>query len=98
LVCYLRSDHNPNSRYVASGLAAINENALDAPPSDELLAGAMKGMVRVLHDHGDAHSSYFDAAKAGPLRNEIHQQFGGIGIRFRIQRDPPQPVVMGPIE
>ena len=98
LVCYSRSDHDPYSRFVADGLAAIEENALDAPPSEELLEGAMKGMVGVLHRQGDAHSLYFDAAEAGPLRNEIHQQFGGIGIRFRLKQEPPHPVIVGPIE
>ncbi|HEX4413550.1 MAG TPA: S41 family peptidase, partial [Lacipirellulaceae bacterium] len=98
LLCYARNDRDPNSRYVASGLAAIDANALDAPPSDELFEGAMQGMVDVLHRRGDAHSLYFDAGKAGPLRNEIHQQFGGIGVRFQLKHEPPQPVIVGPIE
>jgi carboxyl-terminal processing protease len=98
LVCYSRTDHDPYCRYVASGLATIEQNALDAPPGRELFDGAVNGMVAVLHRHGDAHSLYFDEVEAGPLRNEIHQQFGGIGIRFRMQGEPPQPAIMGPVE
>jgi carboxyl-terminal processing protease len=98
LICYSRSDHDPFSRYVASGLATIEENALDVPASKELFDGAMNGMVGVLHRRGDAHSLYFDEAEAGPLRNEIHQQFGGIGIRFRLQQEPPYPAITEPVE
>lgn len=98
LICYWRNDRDPYARYVASGLAAIDENALDAPPSDVLFEGAMQGLVDVLHRRGDAHSVYFDATKAGPLRNEIHQQIGGIGVRFQLKHEPALPVIVGPIE
>src|ERR1700755_1133354 len=96
LVCYARSDRDPYSRYVSSGLTAIEKNALDAPPSQELFEGAMNGMVDVLHRHGDAHSLYFDASESGPLRNEIHQQFGGIGVRVLLVGDPSRPPIVGP--
>jgi carboxyl-terminal processing protease len=36
----------------------------------------------VLHKHGDQHSQFLNEAEANPLRSEIHQQFGGIGVRI----------------
>ncbi|HEX5472079.1 MAG TPA: S41 family peptidase [Lacipirellulaceae bacterium] len=80
--CYLRGEQNPYARYAAEGLATIHRDSLDALPSSELFDGAMRGMVDVLHQHGDEHSQYFDEAEANPLRSEIHQQFGGIGVRI----------------
>ena len=35
---------------------------------------------------------------ADPLRDEIRQQFGGIGVRIRLLGDPPRLVVVGPID
>jgi len=80
--CYLRGEQNPYSRYTAEGLATIERTSLDAVPDRELFDGAMRGMVEVLHKHGDAHSEYLNEAEANPLRSEIHQQFGGIGVRI----------------
>jgi carboxyl-terminal processing protease len=97
-VCYARGDHDPYCRYVASGLAAIREDALDPAPSPDLFDGAMQGMVDVLRRRGDPHSQFLNAAEAGPLRNEIHQQFGGIGVRIGFEGDPPQLKIVGPIE
>src|SRR3954447_13296225 len=80
--CYLRCEHNPFARYAAEGLEIIKEGSLDAVGGGELFDGAMRGMVGVLHKHGDQHSLYLNEAEANPLRSEIHQQFGGIGVRI----------------
>jgi carboxyl-terminal processing protease len=96
-LCYVRNEHDPYCRYVANGLAAIQQSALDPATSKDLFAGAMDGMVGVLRKHGDQHSQFLSEAKAGPLRDEIHQQFGGIGVRLRFAGEPPVPVVAGPI-
>ncbi len=79
--CYMRCER-PYARYAAEGLATIEQDSLDFVPSGELFAGAMRGMVGVLQTHGDAHSRFLNAAEANPLRSEIHQQFGGIGVRI----------------
>lgn len=96
-VCYVRSEHDPYSRYVASGLATIQHSALDPAASKDLFAGAMDGMVGVLRKRGDQHSQFLSEVEAGPLRDEIHQQFGGIGVRLRFEGQPPIPIVAGPI-
>ena len=80
--CYLRSERNPFARYASEGLATIEQNSLDAVSSSELFDSAMRGMVGALHKHGDPHSQFLNEAEANPLRSEIHQQFGGIGVRI----------------
>jgi len=80
--CYLRGEQNPFARYTSEGLETIKQGSLDAVPSRELFDGAMRGMIGVLHKHGDQHSQFLNEAEANPLRSEIHQQFGGIGVRI----------------
>jgi carboxyl-terminal processing protease len=80
--CYLRGERDPFARYAAEGLETIKQGSLEAVPDRELFDGAMRGMVGVLHKHGDQHSQYLNEAEANPLRSEIHQQFGGIGVRI----------------
>jgi carboxyl-terminal processing protease len=80
--CYLRAEQNPFARYTSEGLETIKQGSLDVVPSHELFDGAMRGMVGVLHKHGDQHSQFLNEAEANPLRSEIHQQFGGIGVRI----------------
>jgi carboxyl-terminal processing protease len=96
--CYVRGEQNSYARYVAEGLAMIDENALDRVPDRELFEGAMRGMVGVLHSHGDQHSEFLDQDDADPLRSEIRQQFGGIGVRIGLEGEPPRLTIVGPPE
>lgn len=80
--CYLRGEQNPFARYASEGFDSIKQGSLEAVPDRELFDGAMRGMVGVLRKHGDQHSQYLNEAEANPLRSEIHQQFGGIGVRI----------------
>src|SRR5688572_17440589 len=96
--CYVRGEQNPYARHVASGLAAIDEGSLERIPSRELFDSAMRGMVRVLERHGDDHSQFLNDEQADPLRSEIRQQFGGIGVRLRLVGDAPRLVIAFPPE
>jgi carboxyl-terminal processing protease len=89
-VCYVRGEQNPFARHAASGLDAIEEGSLEPVLGRELFDGAMQGMVDVLSQHGDEHSQYFPEKEAEPLRSEIRQQFGGIGVQIRLAGDPPR--------
>jgi carboxyl-terminal processing protease len=95
-VCYVRGEQNPYARHVASGLAAIDQGSLERIPSRELFDGAMRGMVRILERHGDEHSQFLNDEESDPLRSEIRQQFGGIGVRLRIVGDPPRLIIAFP--
>ncbi|MEX0641675.1 MAG: S41 family peptidase [Pirellulales bacterium] len=96
--CYVRGGQNPYTRYVASGLAAIDEDAATKVPDRELFNAAMQGMVEVLHRRGDVHSEFLTEEEADPLRAEIRQQFGGIGVRIRFVGEPPRLMIVGPPE
>jgi carboxyl-terminal processing protease len=93
--CYVRGEDR-YARYLAEGLTNIQEYSLESVPPDELFDGAMHGMVDVLHQHGDAHSQYLNEAEANPLRSEIHQQFGGVGVRIGFKGDPRQLTITSP--
>jgi carboxyl-terminal processing protease len=94
--CYLRGEQNPFSRYAAEGFSTIKQSSLDAVPSGELFDGAMRGMVGVLHKRGDPHSQYLNEAEANPLRSEIHQQFGGIGVRIGFAGEQHRLAIVAP--
>jgi len=92
----LRAEQNPYARYVAEGLTAIDQGSLEPVPSRELFSGAMDGMVKVLRRHGDAHSQFLPEEEADPLRTEIRQQFGGIGVRLSFEEEPRRLVIAAP--
>ena len=94
--CYVRGGQNPYARYVADGLLAIEQGSLDRVPDRDLLRGAMDGMVGVLRQHGDEHSQFLAEEDADPLRAEIRQQFGGIGVRIGLEGEPPRLAIVGP--
>src|SRR5262245_17902881 len=96
--CYVRGGQNPYTRYVASGLAAIDEDAVERVPDGELFDAAMQGMVDVLHRHGDVHSEFLTEDESDQMRSEIRQQFGGIGVQIRRVGKPPRLVIVGPPE
>jgi carboxyl-terminal processing protease len=94
----VRGEQNPYARHVGSGLNEIEEGSLESVPGRELFDGAMQGMVDVLLRHGDEHSQYFPEREAEPLRSEIRQQFGGIGVQIRLAGDPPRLTIPSPPE
>lgn len=96
--CYVRGEQNPYARYIADGLVAIDEGSLEAVPDRELFDAAMEGMVGALRRYGDEHSQYLPEEEADPLRTDIRQQFGGIGVRIGFEGDPPRLVIVGPPE
>lgn len=96
--CYLRAEQNPYARYVAAGYSIIDRWSLIAPPDQELFDGAMDGMINVLHKQGDEHSMFIEEQDRELFREDLTQQFGGIGIRIMQIGDPPQLTVMGPPE
>lgn len=95
-VCYVQGAQNPYGRYVANGLAAIEDHSLEPVASRELFDDAMEGMVKALQEHGDQHSQFLSETKAGQLRGEIHQQVGGIGEHAALVGEPPQLTIVGP--
>lgn len=96
LLCAVRSEHNPSARVASRGFALIDDLALEQPSDEELLAGAMRGMVETLRRRGDEHSAYIEPRRAEPFQAEMRQEFGGIGVRIAVEGDPPRVTVVEP--
>lgn len=96
LLCAARNEPNPFARYVGHGYGLIDKLSLEHPAGEELFAGAMRGMVAVLRNKGDEHSAYMEPTRANPLRDEMRQEFGGIGIKIRMIGDPPRLMIAEP--
>ncbi|MEM6331099.1 MAG: S41 family peptidase, partial [Planctomycetota bacterium] len=97
LVCWGRKPDNPHARFVAECFDKIDEHAYDRPADQELVDGAMRGMVEVLRRRGDNNTQYFRPEAADVLRESMSGKgFGGVGIRLRVTGDPPLPTVVGP--
>ncbi|MEN0109592.1 MAG: S41 family peptidase [Planctomycetota bacterium] len=94
--CAARVERNPYARHAAEAYALVEERALEDPPDEELFAGAVRGMVSVLRRRGDTHSDYLDPRAAEPLRAEMRQEFGGVGVRVGVEGEPPRVVVVEP--
>jgi carboxyl-terminal processing protease len=97
-VCYLRGEQNPYARYVAAGYSVIDRWALEDVPDEELFEGAMRGMVGVLAEHGDEHSRFVNKEERDAFREDLTQEFGGVGVRIRMLGKPPWLTVIGPPE
>lgn len=96
--CYVRAEQNPYARYVASGFSIIDRWSLVNPPDQELFDGALQGMVGVLNRRGDEHSMFVDEQGRESFREDLIQEFGGIGVRILQLGDPPQLTIVGPPE
>lgn len=95
-LCFLRGEQDPYARYTLEGYEKIDRYALDDVPDRELFQGAMRGMVEVLRERGDPHSSFTDETHTRLFLQDIAQEIGGIGVRLRFAGDPPQLEVAGP--
>ncbi len=96
--CYVRGEQNPYARYVAAGYSVVNRWSLEEVPDRELFEGAMRGMVVVLGKHGDEHSLFIGEQDREEFREELTQEFGGVGVHVLLLGDPPAPTVVGPPE
>ena len=96
--CYVRAEQNPYARYLASGYSAIDRWSLQDTPDQELFEGAMRGMIEVLRKSGDPHSAFVNERIHERFREEMTQQFGGVGVRIRLLGEPALPTVVGPPE
>lgn len=95
LLCFNRGEQDPYARYTLEGFERIDRMALDDVPDRELFQGAMRGMVDVLRERGDPHSSFTDETHTKLFLQDITQEIGGIGVRLRFEGEPPQLEVAG---
>ena len=91
--CYVRADRNRYASPVSEAMDVINHNYLEEISYRELYEGAMKGMTAEL----DPYSSYIAPRDFGYFKEELDQEFGGIGILIEFNRETNRPIVMSPL-
>lgn len=96
--CYVRAEQNPYARYVAASYSVIDQWALEDVPDQMLFEGAMLGMIDVLRKNGDQHSQFINETQRDAFREDLTQEFGGVGIRIRFLGNPAVLTVVGPPE
>ncbi|KLU59246.1 carboxy-terminal processing protease CtpA precursor [Peptococcaceae bacterium CEB3] len=79
---------------LAQVLELIHSQYLDKASGDQLVDGAIKGMVDSL---GDPYSTYMDASDNQQLMDLIYGQFGGVGIVLSL-KDPKKLTVLQTIK
>ncbi len=91
--CYVRADRNRYAATVSEAMEVINHNYLEDVSRRELYEGAMKGMAAEL----DPYSSYIAPRDFNYFKEELDQEFGGIGILIEFNRETNRPTVMSPL-
>jgi carboxyl-terminal processing protease len=91
--CYHRADRNRYASTVSEAMDVISENYLEDVDYRELYENAMKGMATGL----DPYSGYIPPSDYGYFREQLEQEFGGIGILVEIGRETRRPTVTSPL-
>jgi carboxyl-terminal processing protease len=93
LACYLRADRNRYASTLAEAMNLISFNYLEEVGYRELYENAMEGMTERL----DPYSSYISPSDYRYLKEELDQEFGGIGILVEYDRETGRLTVMSPL-
>jgi carboxyl-terminal processing protease len=80
-VCYRAQDRNPYGRYFAEIMEHVERRYVEEVNPERLFASAVNGMLSDL----DENSMYIGPAEADEFRQQLDQEFGGIGIH--VERD-----------
>jgi len=96
--CYVRAEQNPYARYVAAGYSVIDRWALEDVSDQALFEGAMQGLVGVLRKYGDQYSLFVNEQQRDAFREDLSQEFGGVGVHILLLGEPPRLTVVGPPE
>jgi carboxyl-terminal processing protease len=75
-------------------LDLVETRYVDEVPSDQLVEGAIRGMLRTL----DPHSNYLEARAYKEMREEQRGSFSGLGIVISLRGDENLLTVISPIE
>ena len=68
------------SRAIAEAYERILDSSVEAPDSELLVRGAIKGMVEVLQDNGDPYALYYGAKSFQEFQELTTGEFSGIGV------------------
>jgi carboxyl-terminal processing protease len=93
LMCHVKADRNRYAVTVSEAMDLISFNYLEDVDYRELYENAMHGMAENL----DPYSGYISPAEYQRFKEELDQEFGGIGILVEFNRETNRLVVMSPL-
>lgn len=100
VVCYHRAGgahgrhYGPMAEAFVTALSDIRDRYLYPTDERELFEGAMQGMLEQLHDRNSAYMGQDDTRE---FREQLGQEFGGIGIEVTWDRETGALTVLSPI-
>jgi carboxyl-terminal processing protease len=96
LVCHLRVDRY--GRLLADTMNRIGQRYLEPIDDNELMQGAIEGMVNRLDEKfDDEYSTYIPPAEVPEFEETINQEFGGVGIEITLPEETQQLTVISPL-
>ncbi|NLF67888.1 MAG: S41 family peptidase [Candidatus Anammoximicrobium sp.] len=93
LLCHVKADRNRYASTVSEAMDLITYHYLEDVDYRQLYESAMRGMAEGL----DPYSSYVGPAEYQRLKEELDQEFGGIGILLEFHQETRRIVVMSPL-
>ena len=93
LACHRQAAHNRFAATLADAMGQIRNQYIDAVDQRTLFEHAMDGMVREL----DPYSSFIPPREYVRWKEELDQQFGGIGVMIRPDPTTQRPMVTSPV-
>ncbi|HEY6564165.1 MAG TPA: S41 family peptidase [Pirellulaceae bacterium] len=93
LACHLRAAHNRYAATLADAMEEVRSSYVEPVDQRRLFENAMEGMIGKL----DPYSSFIPPEDYERWKEELDQEFGGIGVVVKLDPDSRRPMVMSPI-
>ncbi len=92
-LCYQRVQQNFYGRVLANAMSRIENGYLEPVAASQLFEGAMDGMLGKLDDY----SAYISPGEMEEFREELDQEFGGVGVEVALDPQSKQLTVVCPL-
>lgn len=93
LACYSVAAKNRYANLFAEVMGVVEDEALKEMPREELFAGAMNGMLKEI----DKHSSFISDQGFREFREDMQQEFGGVGMYVGTDPETKMLMVLAPM-
>ncbi|MFP6621202.1 MAG: S41 family peptidase, partial [Pirellulaceae bacterium] len=93
LICYGRAPRNRFVPMIDRAMQLVDEYYVEEVPQRQLFENAMKGLAAGL----DEYSSYFVPESFRQVKEDLDQEFGGVGIKVEFDEESKQLQVLSPL-
>lgn len=93
LACYSVAAKNKYANLFAEVMGVVNDEALKEIPREQLFSGAMNGMLKGL----DEHSSFITDQGFREFKEDMQQEFGGVGMYVGTDAETKMLMVLAPM-